>query len=356
MAAGMAPSCCGGLLVRQWFVFILLVVSMGVQALDLRIASWNIERLGHGNQKSYAALAVIADQFDFIAVQEAMTQEGVARLRSAVEEKSRERWEVMYSHRLGPGSHKEKYAFLWRVSAVEYVDAAVVYLDPDNHFVREPYSARFRSRHTGDEFVAATVHILYGSSQASRLPEIHALREYWDWLDEVYPDTALRFLMGDFNLPPQHPAWAPLKEVARPLIWEGASTLSAVNGRFANLYDNIWLPRSLVLTVAESGVYQFPMLMGWSHEKSRRHISDHAPVYARVGDGAAQVTAPAQPVMASPATTTETAPAIRGNLRSKLYHRADCSGFHQIAERNIAVFVDEDEAKAAGFRRAGNCP
>jgi hypothetical protein len=35
------------------------------------------------------------------------------------------------------------YALIWRDSTVEYSDGAVVYFDRENHFIREPFSAKF---------------------------------------------------------------------------------------------------------------------------------------------------------------------------------------------------------------------
>lgn len=264
-------------------LFLMLFVGHAVAA-ELRVASWNIERLGHGNQKSYPALAQVVGQFDFVAVQEVMTREGLERLKQAVEQHTGEAWGMMYSHLIGRGSYKEKYAFLWRTGKVEYVDGAVVYLDRGDLFAREPYSARFRSRDSGKEFVAATVHVLYGKSKADREPEIRALRDYWIWLSEVYAGTPTMFLMGDFNMAPSEAAWGPMKTVAWPVITKGASTLSSHDGRFANLYDNIWVPRTPAPAIKEAGVYPYPKVLGWSHEKARKHVSDHAPVYLVLND------------------------------------------------------------------------
>src|SRR5690606_15521028 len=120
------------------------------------------------------ALARIGAHFDFLAVQEVMTAEGVERLQRELEKHTGERWGLMYSHLVGRGGYREMYAFLWREAAIEYVDGAVVFLDTTDRFAREPYSARFRERASGWEFVAATVHIVYGRSTEDRTPEIHA--------------------------------------------------------------------------------------------------------------------------------------------------------------------------------------
>jgi endonuclease YncB( thermonuclease family)/methylphosphotriester-DNA--protein-cysteine methyltransferase len=47
---------------------------------------------------------------------------------------------------------------------------------------------------------------------------------------------------------------------------------------------------------------------------------------------------------------------IIGNSGSKKYHRPDCAGYRDMAERNRVFFKTVGEAEAAGYKRAGNCP
>lgn len=47
---------------------------------------------------------------------------------------------------------------------------------------------------------------------------------------------------------------------------------------------------------------------------------------------------------------------IRGNRRSNVYHLPQgCPSYNQMSERNIVSFTSEEDAVAAGFRKAGNC-
>jgi hypothetical protein len=119
--------------------FILLAGTAMAQG--LAIASWNIERLGHGSSKSYEALGVIGANFDFIAVQEAMTDEGMVLFHEALEDVTGDAWAMLYSHPIGRGSYKEQYGFIWREAKVAYESGAVVYLDRQDLYAREPYSA-----------------------------------------------------------------------------------------------------------------------------------------------------------------------------------------------------------------------
>jgi endonuclease YncB( thermonuclease family)/methylphosphotriester-DNA--protein-cysteine methyltransferase len=47
---------------------------------------------------------------------------------------------------------------------------------------------------------------------------------------------------------------------------------------------------------------------------------------------------------------------VLGNKASKKYHRPDCPGYHDMTEKNRVFFKTVEEAEAAGFKRAGNCP
>jgi endonuclease YncB( thermonuclease family) len=47
---------------------------------------------------------------------------------------------------------------------------------------------------------------------------------------------------------------------------------------------------------------------------------------------------------------------VIGNKNSKKYHRPDCPGYRDIAERNRDFFKTVEDAEAAGYKRAGNCP
>src|SRR5690554_3485192 len=264
-------------LVVVWLVMMPLVAKA-----DILIGSWNIQNLGWNNDKRYDKVAHVVGHFDFLAIQELMNEVALERLEQKVEAMTGESWSSMASHALGRASYREHYAFLWRDSAVEYDSGAVVYFADRDAFAREPFSAKFRSRRSGQAFAAATVHITYGSSIGDRLPEIEALADYWQWLGEVYPGTP-RLLLGDFNLRPQHAGWAPLRELGvTPAITEGATTLGLTDGHYANLYDNIWKV-SGTLDVSERGIVRFPELFGIGHERARDVVSDHAPVFITLG-------------------------------------------------------------------------
>jgi len=250
---------------------------------DLAVGCWNIKHLGWDNGKDMAAVAAVASRFDLLTIQELMDPAALQRLERRLEQQTGEAWGSMASQALGASSYQEHYGFLWRESEANYVEGAVVYLDPRDVFSRPPYSALFADTDTGQRYAVGTVHITYGDSISDRTPEIRALDEYWRWLDETYEDGT-RLLMGDFNLEPGHEAWRELDALAKPAVTRGGTTLSGTDGRYASLYDQIWYD-SRRLRPEGSGILRFPALLGISHEQARDTVSDHAPVYLLL-DGA----------------------------------------------------------------------
>ncbi|MEP3669903.1 MAG: endonuclease/exonuclease/phosphatase family protein [Roseibium sp.] len=330
------------------------------------VASWNIRNLGWDNDKDFAALAEIGGAFDFIAVQEVMSEEGLEDFVDALETRTGSDWTSMASHAIGRGSYKEHYAFVWKDAKVTWLDGAAVYLDDRDIFSREPYSARFRT-HDGVDFLVGTAHLIYGDTVEGREAEARALAGYRDWLYENFPGTPL-FIMGDFNLTPDNGAWGPLSSSMRPLLRDGGTTLSKRDGQYANLYDNIWVQSEVALPISGWGIMKFPERLGVSHEIARASISDHAPVWVSLDASVDPIVFP--PYMPqNPHLVEKTSTAggnntasqdvtegnVMGNKNSDIYHLPGCSGFTRTSPKNRVWFNTEAEAVSAGFRRAKNC-
>ena len=244
------------------------------------IGSWNLRQLGWKNGKDIDAVARVARHMDVLALQEVMTVEALEDLELALEEKSGEDWDFLASEAIGRGSYKERYAFIWRKSALDWLDGAAVYTDDRDVFAREPMSMRFETS-DGYRFVLASVHLIYGKNVAQRQAEATALHGYMDWLVANAGGSPV-LLAGDFNLPPDDKAWSGVASVATPLFTSGATTLSPVNDRYVNLYDNIWVSGFEGLPVTGSGILDFPDLLRVDHEAARDYVSDHAPVWVTI--------------------------------------------------------------------------
>ncbi|MBO0861375.1 MAG: hypothetical protein J2P21_23375 [Chloracidobacterium sp.] len=47
---------------------------------------------------------------------------------------------------------------------------------------------------------------------------------------------------------------------------------------------------------------------------------------------------------------------IIGNNRSKVYHVPGCPGYNRVSAANQVTFMTAEDAEAAGYRKAKNCP
>jgi endonuclease/exonuclease/phosphatase family metal-dependent hydrolase len=351
----------------RFFVSLLLALSFLQNAsADVNIGTWNLEHLSVRPNKDYQGIAKVAQKVDFLAVQELMNEEALEALAKELSKQTGKHWSAMASHAVGRKSYKEMYGFVWRDDVVAYEDGAVTYLDRNDTFEREPYSARFKSLKDGTTFVVATVHILYGKSQADRASEIIALSDYWTWLKDTYPGNNQIMLMGDFNTPPTSPAWSNLDASAKPLVLTGASTLSTTDGKFSNLYDNIFVSKNSAIRVNSVQIFNYPKFLGMTHAQGRDSVSDHAPVFISANfSGGNQAAAPTQakastpnPMKPSPAANASgknLTVAIRGNRKTMVYHRPGCPSYDAIAEQNRVEFANAAAAEAQHYRLAGNC-
>ena len=314
---------------------------------ETSIASWNLKRFDE-HSSNIPAITKVAAHFDLIALQEVMSERAVATLVQTLKAETGVTWKFMTSHAIGRGSYKERYAFVWREDEISYVDGAVVYLDTQDVFAREPMSARFRTKE-GDTFVAANIHVLYGKSVSDRIPEIKALSSYWTWLSRSFPTDPI-FLMGDFNMDPNDHSFNGLRPYANATMRKGGSTLSTRQGRFPNLYDHIWISNGVKLRNGKAGILNFPELLSMNHEVARNSVSDHAPTYVVFDDINVESYNPAPQRMPAPQVE------VRANKNSGIYHLPHCDSYEVMGtSRNLVIFGSETQAKSQGYRPARNC-
>lgn len=260
----------------------LMLLALNASAVEL--GTWNVKHLGDAARDWQRTADVIAP-YDFVALQEVHGDRGVQRIEALLEQSTGIEWESLTSGRaVGRGQYKENYAFIWRAGSVRYDGGANTYIDSRDVFAREPFAARFSSA-DGYQWVAANVHVIWGSEDRSRsAQEVAALDSYLAFLEEEIAEGRPVILMGDFNLEPSDPAWNGIRQSYRLALGRGATTLSPVDGRFASLYDNV-IYRGV--RPSRAVVDAFPQRLNVSHKYARANISDHAPVRFTLGDGSA---------------------------------------------------------------------
>uniref|UniRef100_UPI003569C3FF endonuclease n=1 Tax=Litorivivens sp. TaxID=2020868 RepID=UPI003569C3FF len=78
----------------------------------------------------------------------------------------------------------------------------------------------------------------------------------------------------------------------------------------------------------------------WSlgHKNSRDGVVDRLPAAMQGNPGASETLA------------------VRGNKNSKVYHLPQgCPSYEKVSQKNRVEFSNESHARAAGYRKAGNC-
>lgn len=252
----------------------------------LRIASWNVKRLGHGH-KDLDAVANVLNEFDLVAVQEVMTREVVEALL-----------EPMPTHRAlltdtptpSVGKHREFFAFFYDAQVLDPVLNAFV-PDPEDLFLRDPYLACFQVIDTSDRLCLLTVHIVWGESVGARKAEVLALDDALRWAQEG-DDTSSWVLLGDFNRPVDggdaddeaEEEWVELLDrrgLRVPVVLAGPEVPTTLgHDGYANSYDHVFVSDNLADNLIEAGRFDIVQeVCAGNFETCRTTVSDHAPVY-----------------------------------------------------------------------------
>jgi deoxyribonuclease-1-like protein len=254
--------------IGAWLPAVVLFLScLALQAQELRVASYNMERLGQ-NRKDYAALARVVSRFDLVAAEEVMNPAGMARLM----EKLGEGWSDFMSPE-GEGSrrYQEHYGFFYNES-VELVTVLGEF--PGRTFFRPPFGARFRVKATGFSFTLVACHVIYGRDEAARAAEISHLGEVYRWFEEKTGGRGSTVIAGDFN-DERASDFSSLSSLGDRDVLPGTGTTIGKHGPDHD-YDHIFVPPGLLSRVKAADVDYWTT----DYSRSRRLVSDHFPVYA----------------------------------------------------------------------------
>ena len=77
---------------------------------------------------------------------------------------------------------------------------------------------------------------------------------------------------------------------------------------------------------------------------------------AATGTTVAAATTTTTPSQGTNTNTTQATGPVIGNKNSKIYHVPGCPGYDKVSEKNQIKFQTVEEAEAAGYRKAKNCP
>jgi endonuclease/exonuclease/phosphatase family metal-dependent hydrolase len=246
---------------------VLVLAAAGAAAQHLRVASYNMERLGQDG-KDYPVLARVVSSFDVVAAEEVMNTQGPASLLA----------------RLGPGwadyvspggegsrSYQEHFGFFYD-AGVQLVRALGEY-PVLREFFRPPYGVQLRVKATGFTFNLVACHIVYGSTGAARRAEIAHLGEVYTWFEHQTGDTGDTIIAGDFN--DDKPAdFASLQALDdHDVIPKEGTTIGGTGPD--HWYDHMFVPAVMQSRVETAGADYWTT----DYAGSCKNESDHFPVY-----------------------------------------------------------------------------
>ena len=223
----------------------------------IRLGTWNIKKLGHGDSKDYPLVAqIIESHFDILAVVEVMQKgrqhPGYEALMTALGNG----WSGLITNSPRPNTgagHAEFYAVAYRNALVRPCTGwtqLVYHLDNDGSgnstdpdiFSREPafgcFEAPLNMTTPGVDFMLAPYHAVSQSSGGVTgvKNEVGALSEIFSAMAASQPGEQDLFVMGDFNLTPSQLA---TQFSSGDRTQGSGSTLNSQGSITGNLFDHL---------------------------------------------------------------------------------------------------------------------
>jgi endonuclease/exonuclease/phosphatase family metal-dependent hydrolase len=244
-----------------------VLFSVGLFAQELRVASYNMERLGQ-EKKDYPTLSKVISSFDVIAAEEVMNTEGptdvLAQLGTG--------WSDYVSPEgEGSSSYQEHFGFFYD-SDVELVKVLGEYPTP-HEFFRPPFGVQFRVKATRFTFNLVACHIVYGSTARARKAEVAHLGAVYRYFEDQTGDSMDTIITGDFN-DDKAADFASLSAVGeRDVIPQEGTTIGTKGPD--HWYDHLFVPGALQSRVEKADTDYWTT----DYVSSRMNESDHFPVY-----------------------------------------------------------------------------
>lgn len=253
-------------------------------ASTIRLAAWNI-RIFSNNSRNDHELRRIANvliNYDFIAIVELKDEEVLKRTEDMLKLMGRD-YDYLVSRPVG-AKVKERYAFLFDQKLVDVLDDGMLFPDPNDTFLREPYSASFRAGQF--DFTAITSHVIWGDSVPPRQREVRELANVYQTLQAMNGAEQDVILLGDFNRNPDDLfAYQPLMSI--PGMTHLFRLPEKSHIKDTSLYDNIFFQSSYVTEyTGNSGIDRFDETdFGNDDVTASLAVSDHRPVWGefRIG-------------------------------------------------------------------------
>jgi endonuclease/exonuclease/phosphatase family metal-dependent hydrolase len=239
---------------------------------QLRLGSFNIEKLGKNNSYQAQNAAIILKDYDIVAIQEVMNTgatkknpigtKGIEALKKIISSLGDD-WAYVISpepngtsgaQNSGAFNTFEYYAFIYRKSKVDITPNSAHLWDesknpiagvknPERQFDREPFIASFKAKNGKLDFTLITIHAAAPDAKW-RKDEIRRLKIVYEKVQDEDPNQNDIFLLGDFNTNVDKSEWQDLKSIEAMehiLTSKDITTLNKKEGKLSNSqYDTIW--------------------------------------------------------------------------------------------------------------------
>jgi len=187
---------------------------------NLLVATWNIRAFGDLTKKwraetgdtpkrdLHALLCIkqIIERFDVVAIQE--VRGNIRALRHMLKALGPDWGVILTDVTRGDPGNDERMAFVFDTRRVKPSGLACELVLPeeviqsgpiDRQFARTPYAVSFKSGPA--TFILVTLHVLYGSAPADRIPELQAIARWLaDWANDANAWDHNLIALGDFNI------------------------------------------------------------------------------------------------------------------------------------------------------------
>jgi len=242
-----------------------------------RIASFNALHLGWDNGKDYEALANIVNQFDLVALQEVMSEEGIIELTNSLNTVSDKNWAYHLSNKkVGRSTYKEYYGYVYNEN-VEFLESEGFFPDTNDLYERDPYAATFKINDF--DFTFVSLHSIFGDSKSERQFEASYLDNvyyHYQLMDTMENDV---FVGGDFNLAADDYHFDLKKMDGMAYVLNPVQKTTIGYSSLSSAYDNIFYSEYTKPVILGTGVYDFT---NDRFKEVRESISDHLPVYLEI--------------------------------------------------------------------------
>ncbi len=265
-------------------IFILFLLNLtSINGQSIRLVTWNIQDMGRTkDEDEIHQMARILKDADVVAIQEVVARDpaGAQAVAQLADELNRmgAKWDYRISDPTtdpSPGK-RERYAFLWKTSALTMLGSPFLDQELAEICVREPFIGRFRINASKKEFHLVNFHSRVFSEQ----PQIEIT--YF----QLYPkrlSTDAVIIAGDFNSSEDHPVFNTLYKIGfKAALQNTGTTLKRTctgSNYQSHAIDNIYYPAS-VFRLMSSGVLDF--VGDCDNLEYARQISDHLPVFGEL--------------------------------------------------------------------------